>query len=397
MRHVVLRSLLAAAAFSLAACSHSGAGAGGVVPAFAGPAARAAAAATILHDFGKGYDAAYPQSELVNVGGIFYGTSSEGGKYQQGTVFSIDPQGHEKVLHSFAGGKDGAGPFSGLVFAGGKLYGTTENGGAGGFGTVFSITPGGQEKVLYAFAGQPNDGAGPAATLTYLKGVLYGTTMYGGANQNLGTLFSITLDGKERVLHQFGKGTDGNTPSAQLVAVGGMLYGTTAFAATNQGSLFKMSPAGKYAILHQFDYEGERPNGLVYAGGKLYGITAGAPNAVGTFYSATLTGHVTTLYQFLGDSGTDVTHPYGTIAYAAGYCYFTGASGGAYGQGGVVKISTAGKERVAYSFGAGGKNDGAQPSSGPVLYGGNLYGVTREGGTNPFNGFGGGTAYKLRP
>src|ERR1700722_960551 len=67
--------------------------------------------------------------------------------------------------------------------------------------------------VLYAFTGG-SDGANPLAGLIADgAGNLYGTTYAGGATQN-GTVFTLTPDGTESVLHSFGGGSDGNSPMA---------------------------------------------------------------------------------------------------------------------------------------------------------------------------------------
>ena len=106
-----------------------------------------------------------------------------------------------KLLYSFAGGTtDGSYVFGRLVNLGGVLYGTTDEGGeqkcrhyhhGGGCGTVFTITPSGAETMLYAFKAGTSDGAAPAAGLIKVHGALYGTTAYGGTNLE-GTVFSIT-------------------------------------------------------------------------------------------------------------------------------------------------------------------------------------------------------------
>jgi uncharacterized repeat protein (TIGR03803 family) len=62
-------------------------------------------------------------------------------------------------------------------------------------GTVFKITTSGAESILYNFMGEldgTGDGASPYSGVTDVNGVLYGTTVYGGAN-NLGTVFSLPL------------------------------------------------------------------------------------------------------------------------------------------------------------------------------------------------------------
>src|SRR5579862_8114661 len=70
------------------------------------------------------------------------------------------------------------------------------------------------------------DGQGPLAGLVAVNGVLYGTTSAGGLGH--GTVFSITTDGSENVLYRFKGGSDGANPEAGLLAINGVLYGTTA-------------------------------------------------------------------------------------------------------------------------------------------------------------------------
>jgi uncharacterized repeat protein (TIGR03803 family) len=134
------------------------------------------------------------------------------------------------VLHYFVGGADGTKPYAGLIFDGaGNLYGTTTNGGTYNAGTVFELTPaaGGTwtESVLYNF-GSGADGGSPYAGLVFDRaGNLYGATYYGGSYGG-GTVFRFNAQG-EVILHSF-NGTDGNNPQASLVLdAAGNLYGTT--------------------------------------------------------------------------------------------------------------------------------------------------------------------------
>ena len=91
-------------------------------------------------------DGGYPYAELVlDAKGNLYGTTSQGGKSNDGIVFKVTPSGEETVLHNFCsegGCRDGADPTAGLVFdAKGNLYGTTYVGGAHNQGTVFKLKP----------------------------------------------------------------------------------------------------------------------------------------------------------------------------------------------------------------------------------------------------------------
>jgi len=101
----------------------------------------------VLHTF-KGLGGAYPYAGLISdANGNLYGTTTEGGKNREGTVFRLSPSGgqwKETVLHSFDafGGKGGNQPFGGLIFGPmGNLYGAAEIGGAAGWGVVYSLAP----------------------------------------------------------------------------------------------------------------------------------------------------------------------------------------------------------------------------------------------------------------
>ena len=116
-------------------------------------------------------------------------------------------------------------PAAGLTLAGALLYGTTTAGGGAGLGTVFAMsTDGGDFQVLHAFAGGNVDGATPTAALTLLGGELYGTTVAGGETGQ-GTVFVLDAGGANyQVMHDFlGATSDGASPYAGLVAVGGAL------------------------------------------------------------------------------------------------------------------------------------------------------------------------------
>jgi uncharacterized repeat protein (TIGR03803 family) len=186
---------------------------------------------------------------LIASDGELYGTTynSDDSETPLGAVFETTRKGSESVLHLFGSGTDGADPVGGLIDVNGTFYGTTESGGANEYGTVFSLTPAGVETVLYSFKGGKDDGAGPQAALIDVGGALYGTTGNGGRNNNYsyGTVFKITLDGQETVIHKFGplKGPDGSVPLSDLIEVGGKLYGTTYGGGANgQGTVFEIKP-----------------------------------------------------------------------------------------------------------------------------------------------------------
>jgi uncharacterized repeat protein (TIGR03803 family) len=165
-----------------------------------------------------------------------------------GTVFKLDPAGHETVLHAFGGPQDGKYPANLLMDNSGNLYGTTSEGGTSsncaqlGCGTIFKIDTTGHETVLYNFTSSQNsDGGIPTSLLLDSSGNFYGTTLLGGplgscANigstqiTGCGTFFKLDSTGHETVLYNF-KGTngDGLGPVSLAMDSSGNFYGTTDF------------------------------------------------------------------------------------------------------------------------------------------------------------------------
>ncbi len=207
----------------------------------------------VLYSFGP--DGTYPQAGLVfDTAGNLYGTTPQGGAYGWGTVFELTPAAGggwtEQVLHSFSDYSDGSIPYAGLIIDGaGNLYSTTSGGGTYYAGTVFEMTPtaggGWTKQVLYSF-GPGTDGEGPYAGLIFDgAGNLYGTTT-GGGTYGSGAVFELTPAAgggwTEQVLHSF-NGTDGVDPVAGLISdAAGNLYGTTQFGGSNNnGTVFEIA------------------------------------------------------------------------------------------------------------------------------------------------------------
>jgi len=150
---------------------------------------------TTLHSFDFA-DGATPQAALVQANdGSLYGTTPDGGAYSDGTIFKITPSGTLTMLYSFcskSGCTDGAVPTAAMVQAtDGNFYGTTFNGGAYNDGTIFKVTQSGKLTTLHSFDG--TDGFNPFAALVQdTNGDFYGTTFYGGPN-SYGTIFSLSV------------------------------------------------------------------------------------------------------------------------------------------------------------------------------------------------------------
>jgi uncharacterized repeat protein (TIGR03803 family) len=241
-----------------------------------------------LYSF-SGSDGRFPQAALVQgSGGTFFGTTALGGlNADNGTVFNITANGTFTSLFSF-NGTNGSNPMASLAQGrDGNFYGTTAFGGAiGNNGTVFKITPSGVFTLLLSFTG--TNGSGPAAGLVKdISGNFYGTTQFGGTNDDNGTIFRITPGGVLTHLFSF-RGRDGNYPlSALALGNDGSFYGTTSgdrtFGGTNTfGTVFRITPAGSLTTLIAFN----GANGACPVSGLARGTD-------GNFYGTT----------FLGGSG----------------------------------------------------------------------------------------------
>ena len=259
------------------------------------------------------------------------------------------------VIHSFTGGSDGANPLGGFFIVGDYLYGTASSGGSSGVGVVLRVSTSGQETVLHEFSGG-TDGASPQGHLVMDKdGNFYGTTNAGGVS-NAGTVFKVTRRGVERVLYSFTGKPDGANPVAGLaIDKAGNLYGTTtAGGSSGNGTVFKLA----------------------------------IPTVTGGEWTEEV------LHSF--GAGTDGTIPIAGVTFdASGNLYGTTSAGGSYGYGTVFQLTPSTPswtENILHNFELG--SDGGVPYAGLVLYGGNFYGATTEGGAGGQNG--GGTIFELK-
>lgn len=291
------------------------------------------------------------------------------------------------VLDDFTG-SNGSQPYNAVLFQGtdGNFYGTTQYGGANNQGTLFRMTPSGTLTTLYSFSGP--DGAQPLGGLIQgLNGQFYGVTVVGGANtacyENCGTVFEFTSAGKLITLHSF-DGSDGNYPWEGLVqASDGNFYGTTSQGGTlNVGTIFKITPEGVLTTLHSFDLtDGDFPAAPLIQGadGALYGTTeSGAGD--GNIFKITLEGAYTVLAQFNGSSTGEWPRA-GLFQSSDGMFYGCTTWGGRKGGGTVFRMSGKGVITVLASF---------QTVSTPVQCfasltpgtDGNIYGTTFSGGSD---------------
>jgi uncharacterized repeat protein (TIGR03803 family) len=274
---------------------------------------------TVLHSFGGPGDGVYPVAALLSVNGTFYGTTEYGGASGGGTVFSMAPDGSVKVLHNFVtdypdSTNTGSLPIAPLIDVNGVLYGTTSQGGKhlcnDGYtdcGTVFSITTSGKYTLLHSFGQGARDGTTPAAAVLDVDGTLYGTASQGGEFSN-GTVYTITPSGQYKTLYNFGTNpNDSKAPTAALINVNGTLYGTESGESNSGGAAFSITPSGVETNLHSFGGDGTQPYaGLTYANGLLYGTTnSGGVDNDGTVFSLTTSGDETVVHSFAKGKGVN--------------------------------------------------------------------------------------------
>jgi uncharacterized repeat protein (TIGR03803 family) len=254
-----------------------------------------------LYNFGKDVN---PSSLLISANRTFHGTAFPFGRDRPstGSIFRINNSGVERTLYTFRGRSQGAYPIS-LLYLNGTFYGTTYEGGANDDGTVFALSPTGALRVVHSF-GEGNDGSGPGGGLIAIDGVLYGTTEDGGSGHHCrlvtgppvyfgcGTIYSVTPSGKEHVLYNFQNGADSSGPSGNLIDVAGTLYGT--------------------AVGDTFDVVG------------------------GSVFSITPTGVFHVLHTFSGNK--DGANPAAGLTELNGTLYGTTRGGGKYHKGAVFRL-----------------------------------------------------------
>ena len=369
---------------------------------------------TTLHRFvGGAGDGAVPQGDLVKgTDGRFYGTTSQGGTTNDGTVFAMTPAGELTTLHAFTTqDSNGAIPNASLVEgADGRFYGTTYQAGTTNNGTVFAITPAGALTTLHNFSyGTTNgtDGANPLGGLARgTDGLFYGTTQHGNSFRDGGThegfVYSITPAGAVTYLHNFFQSPDGDLNKSEGVNPGmltlgrdGRFYGVNhnLGGSGQYGTVFAVTTGGALTTLHRFldsAGEGDNPNDRLVQGqdGRFYGVTTGGGiGGRGTIFAVDAAGGFTVLHRFSADDGTGAPVG-GLIQGRDGRLY--GTTSGAGDPGTVYAVTPAGELTILYRFTSG--QDGNSPRGALFQNGdGSFYGTTQTGGS----GFG--TVFRLTP
>lgn len=239
--------------------------------------------------------------------GNFFGTTYLGGSSNNGTVFSLSPNGLGGYTHSTIMSFDsanGRNPVSELIVDTlGNIFGTTYNG-----SRVFRLSPDGAGGYTHStiFTLSFANGVNPAGRLTLDNaGNLFGTTYSGGPN-NGGTVFRLSPDGAGGYTHStlfaFPQSGDGRNPNAGLLLdAAGNLFGTTTYGGgAGVGTIYRLSPDGVGGYIHTTlfsltDGTGVYPYGELASDqdGNIYGTTSDwGPSGYGTVFRLSNAGFV---------------------------------------------------------------------------------------------------------
>jgi uncharacterized repeat protein (TIGR03803 family) len=202
------------------------------------------------------------------------------------------------------------------------------------------------------------------------------------------TIGCITVSAQPlTTLHSF-NGGDGRAPEATLVqGSDGNFYGTTPLGGAHaKGTVFKIDSTGNLTTLHSFSgfpADGAVPvAGLVQGSdGNFYGTTAsGGAFYQGTIFRITSSGAITVLHSF-NSFFSEGAVPIARLMQASdGNFYGATTLGGAHHKGTIFKIDAAGAFTTLHSF-SGSPSEGASPVAALVQgSGGDFYGTTASGG-----------------
>ena len=356
----------------------------------------ATGAESTLYRFPAARGGSMPNQIIRDRSGVIFGITQIGGTWNGGALYELE-SGVERTLPlpvQVVAPNFGQDAQRNLYVCGGVV--------AQEIYSIYKISSSGTSTLLYTFT----DGSNCLGVTADAAGNVYGTTA--DTSTSGGQVFRVTASGDFTSLYVFSGGSDGGTLNPDLTLdKKGNVYGVTSYGGVGGGVIYRVSPNGTETVLHEFVAEtGAEPigSGVVIDGsGNLYGTaTNNGPNRQGVIYKLSSEGEYSVLYGFTGEQ--DGGQPTTNVALdAAGNLYGTAQIGGDLGCsptiggaptgcGVLFEFSKAGSYSVLHAF-TGGAEDGAQPSSAPVLDGqGNIYGATSDGGPANY-----GAVYKITP
>jgi uncharacterized repeat protein (TIGR03803 family) len=336
---------------------------------------------TILFTVSSFFNSIYAQTEL-------WGMTSQGGANDMGIIFKYI-QGTNTLIKMFDfDGVNGSNPYGSLLYASNeKLYGMTNKGGANNKGIIFEYDPI-TDTLIKLFDFNTNDGANPYGSLIQVSnGGLYGMTKLGGGDYS-GVIFKYIISSNNySIEYHFNPSTTvGKYPYGDLTeASNGKLYGMTSEGAGyGRGELFELDGwyhTNKKSFVVN---DGIYPCGnlIEASNGKLYGMTpSGGNNSKGViFYFNTSTDFYLKKVDFDGNNGSC---PHGSLIEASnGNLYGITRWGGTNNYGVLFEYDPSGNN-FAKKVDFNDTINGSYPH-GSVMESSNgkLYGMTKNGGAN---------------
>lgn len=265
-----------------------------------------------------------------------YGVCYLGGYFNNPILYRYNPvNGDYSHVCDFDQGSGS----SGVIEINGTLYGNTY----GPTGAIYSYDLAtGIFADLYVMSIQTGYNAYNTPVIA-INGKLYGTTQYGGVNEN-GTIYSFDLaDNTYSVAHYFDFLNGGVPLGGLILANDGKLYGMSSLGGVyGRGVLFSFDPSdSSYDSVFNFDgVNGGSPYGTLMQGsnGILYGLaTHGGSDDVGVIFSFDLSGNTyTKLFDF---TDIDGIAPFGNLIQVENLLCGTTYAGGANGYGTVFNFN----------------------------------------------------------
>ena len=327
----------------------------------------------------------HPRGLIQATDGNFYG-STLGVEGNSERLFRFTPEGKFTTLHSFVSATDGAGLVPELwqsqqADTSLVLYGTTMWGGANGQGTLFVYQPDGVPsfKPAFSFQGPGSVRSGVVETST---GMFVGTMEIGG-EFGAGSLYGYIPDklfGK--TIYSF-SGPYGSLPKGGLISDREFVYGfTTVGGANNCGTIFKFNSSDKtLETLYSFKggSDGAFPQEILLdKDDNLYGISVALPEGDGIFFKLNLTNNTLTPLVSFGKTSNGLATPFSIIQGSDRNFYGLTLHGGKNDQGSIFRATPTGKLTTLYSWDR--EVIAVTPSA--LIQGrdGNLYGVASSVG-----------------
>lgn len=281
-------------------------------------------------DFIGSTNGEYPNGSLMTFNNKMYGITSFGGAANAGTLFEYNPANSvltKKIDFNYS--PDGYRPQGGIILHNQKLYGTTTQGGTKNYGTLFEFDPTNNiisTKVNF-------DGCNPNGYLTVYSNKIYGLTSNGG-NYGGGILYEYDItnniiEGKSNFYQHY--------PTGGLTLYNNKLYGLAKEGGLySKGMLFEYNPADGYLTQKKYfdSSTGSNPyRNLTVFDNKLYGMTyQGGIYSGGTIFEYNPTTDILTKKIDLSYSSTG-NKPKGNLTVFNNKLFGTTGEGGANGLG----------------------------------------------------------------